>query len=126
MHPVAGGPRELMPPGARTLVLCRYRELNPAATALRLRSARLVTDRVQVVGIATALNALPSEGSGFHCPMDDGSAILATFSYPQRAAVVVRVGLRGCRTVTGPHLPIRTAISLGGARLISRLEHLVP
>lgn len=110
----------------RTLLLCRYRGLNPAATALRLRSSLLVTDRVEVAAIAAALNALPPSRGVFQCPMDDGAAIIATFTYPQGAAAVVRIGLRGCGTVTGVHLPMRTVGTRRGERLLSRLERLVP
>ena len=57
--------------------------------------------------------------------MDDGSEITATFVYATGAAVSVRVGLTGCRTVTGRYLPVRTAIGPDGQRLIARLERLV-
>lgn len=125
-RPVAGGAHQLVPSGAATLLLCRYRGLNPARTALRLRSFRLLTGRTEITSITAALNALPRAKAVFHCPMDDASAIFATFSYTARADVVVRIGLRGCRTVNGPYLPVRTAISPGGARLVAKLERLVP
>jgi hypothetical protein len=125
-RPVAGGAHQLVPGGPATLLLCRYRGLNPARTALRLRSYRLLTDRTEITSIAAALNALPRAKAVFHCPMDDASAIFATFSYAARPDVVVRIGLRGCRTVTGPYLPVRTAISAGGPRLVAKLERLVP
>jgi hypothetical protein len=124
--PLSAGPHALVRVGAATLLLCRYRGLNPARTALRLRSSRVVTDRAVVGSITAAFDHLPRQRASFHCPMDDGSAILATFSYARGADVAIRVGLRGCRTVTGPYLPVRTAISPGGARLVARLERLAP
>ena len=123
-HP--GGPRLLARTGANTLLLCRYRGLDPKATALRLRSSRLIVDRSEIDAVAAALNALPPEQSGLHCPMDDGSAIFASFSYPHGADALVRIGLRGCETVAGAHPPVRTAAGPAGARLLARLERLVP
>lgn len=58
--------------------------------------------------------------------MDDGSEIIATFSYADGAHVGVRIGLRGCRTVTGAYQPVRTAAGPRGERLIAQLERLVP
>jgi hypothetical protein len=126
---VAPGPpaaATLVRPEARSLLLCRYLGLNPKTTALRLRSSRLLTSRMEVRTIAALLNGLPPLGTGIHCPMDDGSEITATFAYATGAKVIVRVGLTGCRTVTGRYLPVRTAISPAGQRLVARLERLVP
>jgi hypothetical protein len=86
----------------------------------------VITDRAEVGSIVSTLNALPVERARVSCPMDDGSAILASFVYPAGLVATVRVGLRGCRTVTGPHPPVRTAASPGGARLIANLERLAP
>jgi hypothetical protein len=58
--------------------------------------------------------------------MDDGSAVLLRFFYADDAVTAIRVGLTGCRTVTGPYLPLRTATSPAGARLIPTLERLLP
>ena len=122
----AGAQRPLVRPGAIGVLLCRYRGLNPAATALRLRSSRRLTDRSEIASITTSLDRLPREKARIACPFDDGSAILATFAYSDGAAAVVRVGLRGCQTVTGAHPPARTAATTpAGARLIARLERMV-
>jgi hypothetical protein len=121
-----GVPGPLVRPGAARLLLCRYRGLNPASTALQLRSSRVISDRAEIGSIVAALNALPKARARVSCPMDDGSAILATFVYPAGPVATVRVGLRGCRTVTGLHPPVRTAASPGGARLIANLERLAP
>jgi hypothetical protein len=124
VKPVAGGPPQLVPSGATALRLCRYRGLNPAATALRLRSSRVVTNNAEVASTALALNRLPREQAVIHCPMDNGSAILASFSYAHSPAVVLHIGLSGCVTVTGAYLPARTAAGPAGARLVGRLEQL--
>ena len=111
----------LVEPGARSLLLCRYRGFNPAATARRLQTQRLIASRTEMAAIGTALNALPALRAGVHCPLDDGSEIVATFGYASRAAIVVRIGLTGCRTVEAGRLPIRTAARAGGRRVISTL-----
>ena len=124
VKPVAGGPHPLVRSGATTLLLCRYRGLDPPRTALRLRSSRRITNRADITSIAAALNRLPSSKAVFHCPMDDGSAIFATFTYSRGAETPVEIELSGCRAVTGPYLPARSAAGSGGARLIARLERL--
>jgi hypothetical protein len=121
-----GAPGPLVRPGAVRLLLCRYRGLNPGSTALRLRSSRVITDRVEVASIVSTLDALPVARVRVSCPMDDGSAILASFGYSAGPEAIIRVGLRGCRTVTGPHPPVRTAVTTAGARLIATLERLAP
>jgi len=124
--PMRKGPRLLVRPGATSVLLCRYRGLNPRATALRLRSSRLITRHSELASVVTGLNGLSVAKGVLNCPMDDGSAILVRFSYPHRAATTVRIGLTGCRTVTGAYLPLRTAASPDGARLVAELERLVP
>jgi|SRR5579862_6945741 len=124
VRPTLHSSGRLVPFGAQTLLLCRYRGLNAGAGARRLRSARLLRIRAQIEAIAALLNALP-QISGIHCPMDDGSEIVASFSYPGGARLVVQIGLTGCRTVTSTRLPVRTASGPSGARLITRLERLV-
>jgi hypothetical protein len=117
--------RMLVPPGATTVLLCRYRGLNPSATAHRLQHSRRVTSTAQVARFTTELDALPKLGRVIHCPMDDGSEITATFGYRSAASVYLDVGLTGCRTVSNGHLT-RTASSPGGSRLIDQLTSLLP
>jgi hypothetical protein len=123
---VSGARAPLVPAGATSLVLCRYRGLNPPTLARRLLAMHRVTGRAEVESIAAALNTLPVSRGVFSCPMDDGSEIIATFVYAQRTSVAIRIGLRGCETVTGTHPPVRTAAHPAGQRLIARLERLVP
>lgn len=105
----AGATAPLVRPGARSALLCRYRGLNPAATAHRLLVTRLVRSRSAVASLARALDALRPVRGVFSCPFDDGSEVVATFAYPRGARVVVRVGLSGCRLATGTHPPVRAA-----------------
>jgi hypothetical protein len=121
-HPGTG---TLVPHGANSLLLCRYRGLNPASTAHRLARARRVTATSELARLTGELDALPNAGNLVHCPMDDGSEITATFSYPRAASVVVTVDLTGCRTV-GNGRVTRTAASAAGGRLIDQLTALVP
>jgi hypothetical protein len=123
---VSGARAPLVPAGARSLRLCRYRGLNPPATARRLVAMRFVVERLQVESIAAALDALPVPTGVIRCPMDDGSEIVATFAYAHGSSIAIRIGLRGCETVTGPHPPVRTAAHPAGQRLIAQLERLVP
>src|ERR1700722_1695203 len=92
--------RELVPPGATQVLLCRYHGLNPASTAHRLVRGRLVTNRAEVQRLASELTALPKTRGRIACPMDDGSEIAVEFSYSHSASVTVTVGLTGCRTVS--------------------------
>jgi hypothetical protein len=110
---------------ARSVLLCRYHGLDPAASAHHLLSAHLVTVRAQAASIAAAIDALPALSRLVHCPMDDDSEIVATFRYASGGHTAVRIGLLGCRTVTGPTLPIRTAANPAGQRLLTRLERLL-
>jgi hypothetical protein len=122
----AGGPSGgLVRAGARSLLLCRYNGLNPAATAHRLRSSRQVTGRRELAALAAELNALPPLPKLISCPLDDGSEIVATFAY-KNGDVVVQIGLTGCRVVRGSRPPVRTASSPDGGRLLAHLAVLVP
>jgi hypothetical protein len=115
---------QLVPPGATSVLLCRYRGLNPAATAHRLARARLVANAVEVKRFITELDGLPELKGRVPCPMDDGSEITATFDYSHAATATVSVGLTGCRMVSNGRLT-RTAESTTGARLLDQLMKLV-
>jgi hypothetical protein len=122
----SGGPSgSLVRAGARSLLLCRYNGLNPAATARRLRSSRQVTAHREIAALVAELNALPSLPKLVNCPFDDGGEIVATFAY-KNGDMVVLVGLTGCRVVRGSRPPVRTAGSPGGQRLLADLAALVP
>jgi hypothetical protein len=123
--PGAGATGSLVRAGARSLLLCRYRGLNPAATAHRLRASRLVTAHAEIAALTAGLNALPSLSGPVNCPLDDGSEIVATFRYAAGGDDVVRIGLTGCRLVTGRRLPVRFASGPAGQRLLAQLAALV-
>jgi hypothetical protein len=124
----ANNPRSaqsLVPSGARWLVLCRYHGLNPAALAGRLERSAAVTAHTTLTGVAAELNALPSQGNYvFHCPMDDGSEILAIFGYPSGTTDTVSIGLTGCQLVTNGRIT-RTASRPPGPALLATLGRLL-
>jgi hypothetical protein len=111
----------LVPKGATTVLLCRYRGLNPAATARRLARSRLLSSGL--AQLIAEFDALPKASGVVHCPMDDGSEITATFRYPA-AAIRVDIALTGCRTVSRGRL-VRSASGPAGTRLIDRLTSLL-
>lgn len=121
-HPGSG---VLVPQGAVAVLLCRYQGLNPPATAHHLERAHLITAAARVGQLTTAFNALPRAAGVYHCPMDDGSEITATFRYRHALPAAVAVGLTGCRTVSRGNI-VRTASGAAGSRLISQLSALVP
>jgi len=121
--PKAGGASILVPPGAVSLLLCRYGGLNSKAPH-RLLRARFVSTRKEIGGIVGSLDRLPKMRKVIMCPMDDGSEIVATFRYPSAAPVTIDIGLTGCRTITNGRLT-RTAAGSAGQRLIATLTALV-
>lgn len=115
----------LVPPGARSVVLCRYHGLNPPALAGRLELERTVSSDVTVARLRSQLDALPAQGNGVvHCPMDDGSEILAIFAYAHTQPDPVEIGLSGCLLVSNGHLT-RTASLPPGPALLAELARLL-
>ncbi len=114
----------LVPASADSLLLCRYGGLNAGPNTGRLAASVTVKAAATLARLTSGFNALPRQRSGFHCPMDDGSAIIATFGYANGAPDPVQVGLKGCRTVSNGRLT-RTATSPTGAALVSLLERLI-
>jgi|GEM_PF-1532588 len=123
--PSGGSAGSLVRAGARSLLLCRYHGLNPAATARRLQSSRLIRARPEIAALAAGLNALPMLPKVVNCPFDDGSEIVATFGYPIGGDAVVQIGLTGCRIVSASHPPVRTASGKRGKNLLAQLTALV-
>jgi hypothetical protein len=115
----------LVPLGARTLLLCEYGGLGAGPNSGRLAAADLVTARSSIVAVTRSFDALKNAShTTFHCPMDDGSAITATFEYPEAKADVVRLELTGCQTVSNGKL-LKSAASAAGKLLVGRLRHLL-
>jgi hypothetical protein len=114
----------LVPPTARSLLLCRYGGLSAGPNVGRLAASASVESRATIVRLTDEFDALPRLRSGIHCPFDDASAILVTFGYELAAADPVQVGLKGCRVVSNGRLT-RTAASDVGAQLVAQLVGLL-
>lgn len=114
----------LVPPGASSLVICRYSGLNPphGVHRFRLMAAGTSTAPPTLAKFTSRLNALRPgrQGAAYSCPTDDGSALLAFFSYPSGPGVTVKVGLTGCGTITNGHVR-RLAL---GAPVVAQLANL--
>lgn len=111
----------LVPPGARSLLLCSYNGLNAGPNTGRLAGSANVENRTTIARLTSEFDALQPLPSGINCPFDDASAIIVTFGYENAAPDPVRVGLRGCQVVSNGPLT-RTAASSAGADLIRRLD----
>lgn len=113
----------LVPTGARSLLLCDYGGLNAGSNSGRLAASVAVSNASLIELLARSFDTLRASRGVFHCPMDDGSEITATFAYPVAAADVVRVDLTGCQTVTNGKV-IKSAASAKGQALIARLQRI--
>ena len=114
---VPGATRELGPVGATSLLVCRYRGLNPYRKRFRLLGSGTVRAASRLAHLALELNALKVIPPGpIACPADDGSLIVAYFRYRDGSLDVVRIATTGCQDVSngpvsrwaavapGPHL----------------------
>lgn len=115
-----GSSQKLVPPGASSLLLCSYHGLNPAALARTLERSGHLDRGSLLTAIVAEFDALPASLGMTGCPMDDGSAILAVFSYAGPPTSPVTVGLTGCRIVGNGHIT-RTASLPPGPMLIAQL-----
>ncbi len=105
----AGAAMALVPPSARTVLLCRYSGLGHAprsATSLALIAQHMLDSSKATVELASTFNSLPVVTGTFHCPGDRGAAIVAFFRYGTAAKAddPVTVHLGGCSTVTNGQL----------------------
>jgi hypothetical protein len=117
----------LVPHGARAMLLCRYRGVNPSPDeAGTLAASRPIKKRAAVKRLAREFNALRPipPGSGVTaCPADDGSKVIAFFHYAHSPDDPVTADLRGCRSVTNGQI-VRSALSDSGDRLLRHLGKL--
>src|SRR4029077_18721043 len=75
----------LVAAGADSLSLCRHGGLNAGPNAGQLAASLNVNATATTARLTSNFDALPRQRAGFHCPMDDGSAIIATFGYANGA-----------------------------------------
>jgi hypothetical protein len=119
--------RELAPKGAAALSLCGYPGAN-GAVPLQLERSRLLTSERLVTHLADEFDALPPYPDvQFHCPMDDGSQVLALLAYPGGRQVMVALDETGCNRVTNGDV-VRIASGYNntpvGPRLVAELKAL--
>jgi hypothetical protein len=102
----AGARQTLVPPGATTLVVCRYNGLAEPGIlgdpGFALQSHGAARGQATVQRLASELNALPTPPPyGVEaCPADFGTAAVAYFGYPSGPADPVTIALSGCEGLT--------------------------
>jgi hypothetical protein len=133
-----GARKTLVPHGATALIVCRYNGMNALGGAPQwgLRGAGASDDPRQVRRIAAALDALRPTHGVRSCPMDDGSAVNATFAYGSPPGVTVTIDTGGCNVISNGHVrrlglgsPVIAAVTalakpVGGLRWASVRGHL--
>jgi hypothetical protein len=112
---------ELVPAGARGVLLCRYAGLNPPAKRSSLVASKQVGKAATVAELSRQLNALPRQVGVFSCPDDTGAMIVAYFHYRGASDDVVSVQTSGCELVSNGHVH-RTAALAHGPQLLGELE----
>jgi hypothetical protein len=116
--------RELAPPGASAIRLCRYDALS-VKPARALAASALVSDAATVREMVSELDSLPAAPKDAFCPLDTGALIDLVVAYDGgEHGVLVRVDLSGCTIVDNGSV-IRTAAgSAAGHALLVRIERL--
>lgn len=121
----SGAATELVPPGPRQVLLCRYSGLNPTpAHAGRLLAHRLVISPATISELRARFNALRPFGPGaYSCPVDFGVTIIAFFRYlpTPESDDPVTVDPGGCTPVTNGRIT-RTAMFPPGSALLAQLN----
>jgi hypothetical protein len=121
--------QELVPPGAVSVTLCRYRGLNDPSPRYvnELAGSGTVSDQPRAQAFAAQFDALPPLGPivpwPMACPSGDESSVLAVFNYPQGSPDPVFASLTGCATATNGHV-VRSLAFAPGQRLRDQLTRL--
>jgi len=119
-----GATRALVPPGARTVLVCRYSGLGAPGAAFRLAGHDLVSDEATVGRLSRELDALTPTTGVYHCPADSGADVVARFVYPTGPQDPVTVDLTGCNGVTNGHVRREAGTSVAGRSLVGALVRL--
>lgn len=112
--------RVMVPAGARSVLLCRYRGANPIERYQDLDAARLIRRSSTVQALLRGINSSRPYSEGLRtCHRDDGAKAVAFFHYSRvrEAAVVIHLG--GCTPVSNGYL--RREGNWETVRLIVRL-----
>lgn len=116
-----GAAHELVPPGARAVLLCRYTGLNAPSGDFRLTVHVRVGDRATVTRLARELDALAPTRDVYHCPLDTVVDIVARFTYARGPQDPVTIDLTGCNPVTNGHRSRDAGVSAAGRSLVGAL-----
>ncbi len=116
--------RQLAPPGASAIRLCRYSALNQRPARALARSV-LVSDAKTVRAIVSELDSLRVSASPRpFCPLDDGAVIDALLAYPGGNGVVIQIELTGCANANNGNVTRTTAQTRAGTELLASVERL--
>jgi len=116
--------KQLAPPGAKAIRLCRYNALGTLPVRGLARSA-LVTSARTVKAIVSELDALPAPPRRpLSCPADDGAEIDALLAYPGGNGVFVQIDLTGCATVSNGSVVRWAGSTAAGRNLLAETEQL--
>ena len=119
-----GATRQIVPPGARGVLLCRYSGLNTPSGDFRLTLSARVHDSATVARLARELDALAPTTGVYHCPADSGADIVARFTYAAGPPNPVTIDLTGCNPVTNGHLQRDAGVTAAGRRLVGALARM--
>jgi hypothetical protein len=119
-----GATHELVPPGARAVMLCRYSGLNTPSGDFRLSFHIRVRSRATVARLARELDALAPTRAVYHCPIDVAADIVVHFTYATGPQNPVTIDLAGCNPVTNGHLQRNAGVSAAGRRLVGTLARM--
>ena len=116
-----GARKQLAPPGATAVRLCRY-----SGTNATLISSRLIETRSVIDQLVNDFDALPPARGAIACPAGNLAQIIALLAYPRREMVTISTELTGCATVTNGSV-YRTAMArtAAGPRLLATLRRYV-
>jgi hypothetical protein len=103
-----GATRELVPPGARAVLLCRYsgmyRGIGPRAPAFLLQGHDLIDGAATLASMTRRIDSLPRITTPIACPAGFGTAIVARFRYAAGPDDPVTIALDGCLDASNGHV----------------------
>jgi len=115
--------KQLAPPGAKAIRLCRYNALGTRPPRSLARSA-LVTSSATVKAIVSELDQLPRIPRAIFCPADTGAEIDALIAYADGNGVLVQISLSGCTIVSNGSVARWVGPSTAGRELLAQVERL--
>ena len=123
----AGAARELVPPGAVEVLLCRYsgfyHGVGPRTPAFRLQAHDLIERTATVASMTRELDSLPRLTTPIACPAGFGTAIVARFTYASGPQDPVTIALDGCLDASNGHVS-RVSLSASWYAFVRRLAAL--